>query len=165
MSGTPVLACAVCRDWNVGQHNWFLLAQDQWLDRLRVFAWDRTVAQQAGVYCACTPQHVQEMVARWMVTARLVPVSRQSATCLAEGEEARFEGSMRPVTANLDGLSLLGELSVDRQSLARVLNEDPQLLISTLESLVKALQGERGAQAHRPPTHESIEVPTAPLLV
>jgi hypothetical protein len=137
-----LLTCAICGAETLGDARWFLVSQDYWHDKLRILHWNDRLAAQEGVQCACTPEHMQELVVHWMTTGSLsYPFAR-----LAEDPEQHW---LRQRVAQLAepgceilGARQIGELSVHRESLQRALNENPQSLRTILDALCFALQAE-----------------------
>jgi hypothetical protein len=132
--------CTICGEHHRGGDGWFLVAEDSWLESLKVLHWNEILAGQPEVHCLCSAAHVREMVARWMATGRLaypfasVSSPRQKTTqsgnkkCLVAGAKLEVQA---------DGL--IGELAVHRESLERALREHPQCLSTILEALLSAL--------------------------
>jgi len=136
-----VLACTICGDLRSGRPRWFLVAEDRWQDKLIILHWDDSLATRQGIHCACSPAHLQQLVVHWMTTGSLdhpfaKTVARQNlgAPCASEepaGEYLRASGARQ-----------IGELSVHRESMQRVLNESPQSLQTILDALLSALHRE-----------------------
>lgn len=133
--------CDVCNEAKSDEQTWFLLAENAGEDKLQILAWDAKAANRAGMYCACSPTHVQEMVIHWMTCGSLdVAFAVLDATIKAEV----FNGTKLPwrVEANTNGLRVIGELMIDRASVARILEESPESLQTILDELSDTLQGE-----------------------
>ena len=144
----PSRNCALCGEIRTSGKNWYLLAENQWEDRLQIFGWSDLLAGREDLFCACGPNHVRELVVHWMTTGSL------------DYPFARVPGSQPPVF--LDQIQspndkdihpreyatpALGELSVDRESIGRVLDESPLLLNTILHELVEALLGSKTHRA------------------
>ena len=71
MNNTNAIACTICEEEHLGSDGWFLLTENEWMDRLKILAWDDLLATQGGVHCLCSTAHVQELVAHWMATGSL----------------------------------------------------------------------------------------------
>ncbi len=141
MNSLGSFACSICGDEKTGQPGWFLLVEDTWLDRLKVLHWSERLAKREGAHCLCSPKHVQELVAHWMVTGSL------SYPFACAGEVAWKGESHPPVSPDTDPVCpedvtthLIGELAVHRESLERVLEENPRSLSTILEALLEAMQ-------------------------
>lgn len=141
MNSLGSLACSICGEEKTFQPGWFLLLEDTWLDRLQVLHWNDKLAHQEGAHCLCSPKHVQELVAHWMVTGSLsYPFA--SATGLAWKSECSSPAAPQPESVHPSDISgsLIGELAVHRESVERVLDENPHALSAILEALMEAMQ-------------------------
>ena len=133
--------CNVCNEAKSEEQTWFLLAENAGEDKLQILAWDGEAAKRRGLYSACSPTHVQEMVIHWMTCGSLdVAFAVLDATIKAEV----FKGTRLPwrVEANTKGLRVIGELRIDRASVSRILEENPESLQTILDELSDTLQGE-----------------------
>jgi hypothetical protein len=130
------IACEICGSPRPAEDDWFLLSASRWQDRLKIMSWNEEMAQQNGVYLACGAAHVRELVAHWLITGSLdYPFAR-----LAGGQEASCSPEAEPcATAKA---ASIGELAVHRESLERLLAENPCTLTSILEALMQALTKE-----------------------
>ena len=138
-------ACAICGKLTVGDERWLLMVENRWQDRLKILHWDSPLAPLKGVKVVCSAAHARELVVHWMTTgslaypfAQLTRVAQKDRRnsrstnvdrFLAEGQEVNT-GSARP----------LGELAIHRESLRRVLADNPQALSGILETLLKAVE-------------------------
>jgi hypothetical protein len=119
-------------------------------DRLRILEWQDGFSGREGVQAACSAAHVQQLVAHWMATGTLnysvtEPWQRSWASILRK--HSHHTGpNLHPA---INGAKQLVELSVDREGLKRVLQENPASLISMLEALVSAIQGQYAGEAGR----------------
>lgn len=140
MTGKPTSLCAICREEHIGLDGWFLVTENRWTDRVKVLSWNDSLVSQPGVHAACCATHVQQLVVHWMATgsleypfARTRPKrSRKFRTRPAPGEIAQAEPEIR-------GSRVLGELAVHRESLERILAENPEQLAGILKALLSAL--------------------------
>lgn len=132
-------ACAICAERRVGRARWFLVAEDRWQDKLKILHWDDSLATRAGIRCACTPAHLQQLVVHWMTTGSLDHPFAHRA-CRQE-RRARPRRPEPPARESLpaSGIRQIGELSVHRESMQRVLSESPQSLQAILDALLSAL--------------------------
>ena len=133
-------ACAICGSEDPGK-TWFLVASNRWQDRLGVMHWNEALANSGGLYHACSARHVEELVVHWMVTGSLEYPFAHAA--LSPDNSAAHAGE--PEQPDIAAGHIIGELIVHRQSLPRVLSDNPYALAPLLEALVKALQ-EDGAE-------------------
>lgn len=152
MSPRGHISCAICDEPQTATGRWFVIAENRWTDRLRVSRFEETRARQPGVYCVCCSDHVRELVVHWMATGRLdypfaqvpkasSPLGRAEAFLHRRREESRQipRRSETPEQA-LSTDALLGELAVHRESLTRVLRENPQALSAVLETLIREIE-------------------------
>ena len=133
--------CAICLEPRWGGDGWFLLTENQWTDRLKILGWNDNLAREPGVYAACGAEHVQQLVIHWMAMGTLeYPFARTHRG----GKGAARKNSAVPATPEPDtrGIKVYGELAVHRESLERVLGENPQSLASILLALISALGGQ-----------------------
>ena len=140
MNGRVECRCVICREEHLDSDGWFLLTENRWTDRLKILNWNDVLASQPGVHAACCAGHVQQLVVHWMVTgsleypfARSRPEPRRSLLSRPEHPPA---GHAEP---DLSGSRTLSELAVDRQSLERVLMENPESMVGILKALLSAL--------------------------
>jgi hypothetical protein len=137
---TNPTSCAICQVEGRDRQSWFLLAENHWEDRLKILQWNDLLAGHDGMYAACSVFHVQQLVAHWMATGSLdYPFARSGATRkrpFSQGEWGRKAEATGP---NLGGITQLGEIAVHRETLQRVLLENPESLLSILDALVSAL--------------------------
>ena len=132
--------CRICQAERRQGEDWFLLIDNDWEDRLKIVVWCEALAARDETYAACSPSHVQRLVAHWMATgsldypfARVIPRSARTFTSLEElhspSNGCRDVGSIQE----------LGELAVDRDTLHRLFLENPDSLVPVLDALMSAL--------------------------
>jgi hypothetical protein len=135
-------SCAICHVRRQGEGSWFLVVEKHWEDKLRVLEWDATLAGQDGVRCACSAFHVQQLVAHWMTTGTLgypMAVLKRPRRAVLPWPKSRQ--LPKQIESNWSSGKSLGELSVHRESLNRILQEQPESLLSVLDALMSALKG------------------------
>jgi hypothetical protein len=152
-------ACVICGKPTMGNGHWFLLAANRWQDKLRILEWNDLLASQAGIRHACSASHVQEMVVHWMTTGSVDypfaevtvrrsrhPLRRQSPSPLGP----------HPETPEVDirNTHAIGELSVHRESMQRILRESPESLSSILDALLSALNRNQGVSEQQTEVEE-----------
>jgi hypothetical protein len=139
--------CGVCGEERQAGQVWFLLVESPSEDKLRVLQWQEGLAGREGVHRACSPAHVQELVTHWMTMGTLdYPFADVG---LRPNQTLPMLGSLRVIQEpDTCGIRELGELSVHRESLGRVLEESPESLQIILDELSDALLREiAGASA------------------
>jgi hypothetical protein len=143
-------ACAICGEEQHGNETRFLVAESRWDDKLMVLEWNEQMASRVGIHVACGVNHVEELVVHWMTTGSLdYPFARASLG------SRNWQRRMGPdYRIDLSGARMLGELAVHRDSVERVLAENPQSLQVILDALVEALQRETINPGERTPQRE-----------
>jgi hypothetical protein len=134
--------CAICGEERSAVQMWFLVAENQWEDKLKVLHWQDELAKRRGIYAACGAAHVEELVVHWMTTGSLdYPFAR-----VGRKPERHRQHRNRILPAiekpDIRGARLIGELAVDRESVRRALREDSDSLRVILDELVHALERE-----------------------
>jgi len=134
-----------------GSDGWFLVTENRWTDRVKVLSWNDALVSQPGIHAACCAAHVQQLVVHWMATGSLEYPFAQNRP---QRGRALRPGRQRKETAEPDirGSRVLGELAVHRESLERILTENPESLAGILKALLRAL-GDTALQ----PAHEEVE--------
>ena len=134
------IRCVICHEEHIKSDGWFLLAENRWTDRLKIFGWNEVLASQPGVHAACCAGHVQQLVVHWMTTGSLEYPFAQSRP---EPKHWLLPRPEQPATVHaepdLSGGRVLSELAVHRDSLKRVLVENPESLAGMLRGLLSAL--------------------------
>lgn len=129
--------CTICGAEKKQSETWFLVTENEWQDRLNVWKWNPQMTVQQRVHALCSPWHVRELVVHWMATG-----------CLDYPFAEAAGGSERKLKLDQAGhprlrcSGHLAEIAVDRDGLARVLNDNPLLLNTILGELVAVLEKE-----------------------
>ena len=63
--------CTICGEERSAQQVWFLVAESQWEDKLKILHWQDELGRRRGIYAACSAGHVEELVVHWMTTGSL----------------------------------------------------------------------------------------------
>ncbi len=132
-------ACAICGQSNSDPTQWFLVTENHWEDKLTILVWSATLACRPGVHPACSPGHVQELVVHWMATGSVNHPFAQTDSWKTTTPRWNAFSQPRPLVST-QGARTIGELTVHRESLRRVLSENPGSLKSILDALYGALQ-------------------------
>ena len=150
MAGTQNQICTICGEQKSDGQVWFLLVESHWEDKLRILKWQDELADRRGMHCACCPAHVQELVTHWMTSGDLDFLLAPVEVLPRNLRPGR--GSALPILAEADtrGAYEIGELAVDRESVGRALNENPDSLLIILDELRDALERETAAASARP---------------
>jgi hypothetical protein len=132
------LPCAVCARKADNGLGWFLVVENSWLDRVRILRWHPTLAEQAEMRGVCCQQHLRSLLGHWLTCANLqfaasevfrLPVSSDAGMAISGPSVAVVS-------------SLVGELSVHRESLSRAWSGSPQALECILDALLAGLTEE-----------------------
>jgi hypothetical protein len=137
-----IQACTICGEEKCPAQVWFLVTQSHWQDKLKILQWQDEIAERRGMFGACCPAHVEELVIHWMTTGSL---DFPFATTACSGRSRRRTPlAFLPVTTEPDtrGTRQIGELAVHRESMGRLLDESPDSLQLILDELTRALQRE-----------------------
>lgn len=150
-----IKACTICGEDKLPTRVWFLVTESYCEDKLKILQWQDEIAERAGMYGACCPAHVEELVIHWMTTGSLDFPFAATASPAQLGH--RIPLAALPVIHEPDtrGARQIGELAVHRESISRLLNESPDSLQPILDELTRALQRESMSDA-RPKSPESI---------
>jgi hypothetical protein len=140
MNSSKTSRCAICGEDQLGNEPRFLLAENSWEDKLTILHWNEDVASRERVQVACGLAHAEELAVLWMTTGRLdYPFART-----ALGASAWRHISRPDSVIDLSGARRIGELSVHRETVERLLTENPQTIKVILEALLRALRQEIG---------------------
>jgi hypothetical protein len=130
--GTKVVTCAVCGAQTNHHTNWFLVAENRWLDHLKILSWHPTLADQAEIQSVCGEEHLKILILHWLTQANL-NLRNGNHTAVRLPAEPREQTEAAPATVG----RLLGELAVHRNPLSQNWTGSTQ----TLECIVNALTG------------------------
>jgi hypothetical protein len=126
MRATKPASSAICGEPRTNTDGWFMLTEKRWTDRLRILKWNEALVGQQGVQTACGRTHVQQMVVHCMPMGSLDdPLA--SIPPLASGWVRGRQRTMPRKATEPDSSDskVVGELAVQRESLPRVLRENP----------------------------------------
>jgi hypothetical protein len=120
-----------------------LIAENTWEDKLTILLSNESMASRAGIQLACSIEHVEELVIHWMTTGRLDhPFARTALGAAAGWRQLSTPGGR----VDISGARPIGELAVHRESMERVLMENPQSLQGILDALLDALRQETAVE-------------------
>ena len=133
--------CAICgKEKTTGE--WFLLTENRWEDKLSILEWHEALSRAAGMHRACCTAHVRELVVHWMTTGSLnYPFARVSGLNHGLGLPRSIWAPRLEVDTSQ--ARLIGEITVDRESIGRLFRESSCCLTSMLAVLDSALQQEK----------------------
>lgn len=136
------LACTICGEGKSPAQVWFLLTESHCEDKLKILQWETDIAQREGMYGACCPAHVEELVIHWMTTGSLNFPFAATASPVRVGRRIALATMAVMIEPDTRGARQIGELAVHRESMGRLLNESPDSLQLILDELTRALQRE-----------------------
>ena len=112
--------------------------ENTWEDKLTICNGMSRWPPGAGIQVACGIDHVEELVIHWMTTGSLdYPFARSALGATGWRRSTPVAGRV-----DLSGARPIGELAVHRESVERVLAENPQSLKVVLDALLDALRQE-----------------------
>jgi hypothetical protein len=132
--------CTICGFRKLAKDTWFLITEDTRGGRLHVWKWHQPSGRRVSAHAVCSPRHVRELVAHWMSTGCLSYPFATVRSELVDRTPPPVEPPARPASENLT--MHLGEIAVDRESMLRVLRENPLSLNTILDELIFALDRE-----------------------
>lgn len=138
MNHSRIARCAICGEERSANQPRFLVAENDWEDKLTILQWNEAMASRAGVKVACGIGHVEELVVHWMTTGRLDHPFARTPLGVAGWRPTPISGSR----VDISGVRPIGELAVHRESLERILTENPQSPQGILDALLDALRQE-----------------------
>jgi len=138
--------CTICGEQKSEGQVWFLVAESHWEDKLKILRWEAELARRQGMHSACCPAHVQELVSYWMSSGNVDFLLPPAGTSLPRPRSSKLPYVVEPDTR---GAREIGELAVDRTSLGRALNENPDSLLIILDELRDALERETAGASAR----------------
>jgi hypothetical protein len=110
------LSCVVCGIETKRHAGWFLVMENCWLDRVRVFSWHPVLAREGRMRGVCGKQHLKTLVTHWLNNANLQlvagghlpgrcgrhPSTRVQRLCLLHGQGAGRTGGAARVPFTQD---------------------------------------------------------------
>lgn len=127
------LSCVVCGIETRRHSGWFLVAENRWLDRLKILAWHPMVARQPRVQKVCGEEHLKTLLTHWLMHADLQFFSTGSCPATSGGSVLQTHADYSILSAG----RVVGELAVHRESRSRVWTGSPE----ALECILHALTG------------------------
>jgi len=134
---SAILPCAVCSREAGDGAGWFLVAENNWLDSVKILRWHPMLAEQEAMHGVCCIEHLRALLAHWLNFASLLfptsPSYRRPMAGSVMGSEETGAG-LHTV--------LVGELAIHRESLSRAWSGSKQALDCILEALTASLTRE-----------------------
>jgi hypothetical protein len=124
------------------------MVENRCQDKLRILRWERHIGAQAEVHHVCCAEHVLELVVHWMTTGSLdYPFARFGPNLHPNSQmDNRTIAEEDPAARDSSEEIALGELSIDRESIKRILAENPECLHAVLAALLDVLESRSGAE-------------------
>jgi hypothetical protein len=149
-------SCSVCGTDASDHSGWYLVAENCWLDRLKVLDWHPVLAEQAAMRCVCGKFHLKTLITHWLTHANL--------QFLAAGA-FDWDLATRTGSAELAGGAsslgrLVGELAIHREAISRTWSGSPE----ALECILNALIGGLGTKEALRPVAPALAATAAPAL-
>ncbi len=131
------LPCSLCGIVASRHDGWFLIIENRWLDRLKIFTWHSSLATRKEMKSVCSRQHLRMLIGHWLVDAstRVPPPAGIPPTPISSAPGRQ--------DLNLDHNSaehLLGELSVHRESFSGGWTGSLAALECILDALVPVVE-------------------------
>jgi hypothetical protein len=134
--------CTICGR-EKAKPDWFLIAENRWEDKLKILEWNDRIAGMKGIHAVCGAVHAGELVIHWMKTGSLqYPVPR--AQSLRDRPPQRIDGAGMK-DPDLTEARQFGELYLHRESIGKILDENPESLTAIVDQLISALHPQRRA--------------------
>ena len=125
------VTCAICGA-RTGYHaNWFLVFENQWLDRIRILSWHPCLATQKGVLCVCGKQHLKELIIHWLTEPDVRVWPEAPAFDLPLLEDRIGPEVAQPLCGRV-----VGELAIHREGRSRSWGGSQQMLDAILNALI-----------------------------
>jgi hypothetical protein len=147
--------CTICLQSHRKNENWFLLLENRWTDHLKILGWNEKLASYPRAHAACGVAHVQQLVVHWVTTGTLDYPFACSRSSDMEGIATPTDVPVPRNEPDTAEAVVLGELAVDRESMERILIENPESLGSLLAALSEALSGDESRR--QAATHNRVE--------
>lgn len=131
-----MISCVICGSEHIDGGG-FLVGSNRWQDTLSVIPWDSGLAGRDDLFAVCSPWHVEQLVVHWMTTGSLdYPFAQPTAELTRPADNFSQDNPRARTCREL----LVGELAIDRATVASVLHHDPYALKPLLGALLSALK-------------------------
>lgn len=124
--------CSICGLAELHGSDWFLVVENCWFDRLRIFRWDPSLAVQPGCKSVCCREHLKALIAFWLHRSNLRFFLEEVPIAGASGCANRNTWDAAP----RENWQLLGEISVYRESFSREWSGSPEALEAMVEAMI-----------------------------
>ena len=128
-------ACVVC-GIETNQHaSWLLVAENRWLDRLKILSWHPVLAGHKDLLCVCGKQHLKTLITHWLTEANL-ELQKDGNLAVPITSDSQVEAELGPLSVG----RLVGELAVQRESFSPVWTGSPESLQCILNALIGGVE-------------------------
>jgi hypothetical protein len=142
------LSCVVCGIETKRHAGWFLVVEDGWLDRVKVFGWHPVLAREGRMRAVCGQRHLKTLLAHWLTHANLELAAGSGVPPWPIALDTGQNGS------DYSAFSLgkvVGELAVHRETLSHVWTGSPEAMECILNALIGGTETQpRGPQLSLP---------------
>ncbi len=128
---TNAYICAICGTAKSAGKRWLLVTESRWEEKILVLRWSEELALANPVHGLCCPAHVIALVAFWMATGGLNCAQPDAVSVATKPSAITFPSEQE-----------IGELSVDRESIGRILRERPESLKAIMDELLDAMEND-----------------------
>ncbi|HWZ81875.1 MAG TPA: hypothetical protein VNW47_04595 [Terriglobales bacterium] len=131
--GVDRLSCVVCGIETKRHAGWFLVTDNYWVDRVKVWSWHPVLARQVGMQGVCGKVHLKMLLMHWLDHANLQLAPERLERLHVIGRESSPRGSSY---ASHAAGRVLGELAVARDQSSRGWTGSPQATEYILNTLI-----------------------------
>jgi hypothetical protein len=145
MNGNPANrpSCIVCGLEPKRHNGWFLVMDNCWLDRVRVFSWHPVLARDERMRAVCGTDHLKTLLTHWLNHANLQLVAAGVSPCAPTITSAQPRSDQPVYTMG----KVVGELAVQRTALSREWTGSPEARECILDALIGGTESHaRGRQ-------------------
>ena len=124
------LPCSVCC---IEQRHdgWFVVAENRWFDRLRVYRWNAALAARNGYLSVCCREHLKILISCWIDQDRFRALFYGGKPTPIAGNPACDDRD-----SEAQSRSLVGELFIHREPFSREWPGSPEALETIVDALV-----------------------------
>ena len=128
------LPCSVCGQNAVRHNGWFLVTENRWLDRLRIYDWNPSLAAGNEVESACCRLHLRTLMENWVSQSSVHLAPRDEEPPAIAGIPVRddFQAAERV------GGRLVAELAVYREPFSRDWTGTREILESIVDAIPRS---------------------------
>ena len=133
--------CTICDSHKDEDQTWFVVTESRWRDTLNIWKWNKSIADEVAAYSLCSRRHVRELIVHWMATGCL---HYPFAKAYSASPSFRPKSDLSRKGQAGQGLDRywLGEITVDREGIARALRGNALSLNVILDELMIVLENQ-----------------------